>query len=53
MAAEPDRTSASLLLPSLDEALTDGLDETFRKAAADLSRTHCGLVGPLDASQGA
>lgn len=41
------------LLPSLDEALTDGLERAYREAVADRSRTERGLVVALDASQGA
>ncbi|HEY5154421.1 MAG TPA: site-specific integrase, partial [Acidimicrobiales bacterium] len=41
------------LLPSLDEALTDGLESTYRKAAEDSVRTSRGLVHSLDARQGA
>jgi integrase len=39
------------LLPTLDEALTDGLEDAYQKAVADFSRTIRGQVVTLDASQ--
>jgi hypothetical protein len=33
------------LLPSLDEALTEGLEDTFRAASADQSRTRAIPLG--------